>query len=244
MGLFCPFLCTVVVYCIGSKLCSLGSVVDNSGREQWNSWPEECSLLRCSAGQRRADGLSFYPRVMWSIKPAAVLPWMGRHTPAHLNLSTFILLPSFTDCNSNRFLLITASLAIWPHKYLYTGAFFEWVLSRITGGWQSQYVYNAFLLLLPQKRALISFLGPVGPFCGIGMCERVTCCREWGDLKGFPLSTHILHLSLKLNSRKRGVQRVSSKLTPPYSGQVQWNVCLNTNYVSPGGKNRIYSCGS
>ena len=84
MGLFCPFLCTVVVYCIGSKLCSLGSVVDNSGREQWNSWPEECSLLRCSAGQRRADGLSFYPRVMWSIKPAAVLPWMGRHTPAHL----------------------------------------------------------------------------------------------------------------------------------------------------------------
>ena len=85
MGLFCPFLCTVVVYCIGSKLCSLGSVVDNSGREQWNSWPEECSLLRCSAGQRRADGLSFYPRVMWSIKAAAAaLPWMGRHTAAHL----------------------------------------------------------------------------------------------------------------------------------------------------------------
>ena len=78
------------VQCFASQ-CWLGSVVDNSGRELWNSCPEECSLLQCTVTeQRRADGLSFYPRVMWSIKPAAALPWMGRHTPAHHNLSLYI----------------------------------------------------------------------------------------------------------------------------------------------------------
>ena len=52
------------VQCFASQ-CWLGSVVDNSGRELWNSCPEECSLLHCTVTeQRRADGLSFYPRVM------------------------------------------------------------------------------------------------------------------------------------------------------------------------------------
>ena len=76
-----------VVFCIAAAVKLLGSVVDNSGREPWNSCPEEhCSLPQSTEQQRAADGLSFYPRVMWSIKPAAALPWMGRHTPAHHNL--------------------------------------------------------------------------------------------------------------------------------------------------------------
>ena len=59
------FQCSAVL-CSASQ-CRLGSVVDNSGREQWNSWPEECSLVWCGAAEqsnKRADGLSFYPRVM------------------------------------------------------------------------------------------------------------------------------------------------------------------------------------
>ena len=244
MGLFCPFLCTVVVYCIGSKLCSLGSVVDNSGREQWNSWPEECSLLRCSAGQRRADGLSFYPRVMWSIKPAAVLPWMGRHTPAHLNLSTFILLPSFTDCNSNRFVLITASLAIWPHKYLFTGCLF----------WMSPFKNNRrmtitvcvqrILVAVAPKASLNLLLGAGWAFLwdrDVWACHLLPRMGRPERLPTLhPHPTFIFEIEFKETRRSKGELEVKPAIFRSSSVKCLFEHQLCFSW----GKNRIYSCGS
>ena len=132
-----------LVFCIAAAVRLVGSVVDNSGREPWNSCPEEHSALRslhcCTVTeQHRADGLSFYPRVMWSIKPAAALPWMGRHTPAHSRLSSFQIHPLFfAICNFHPlflpllhtfewFMLAQLEWVVWSRPHICTLQKLHW----------------------------------------------------------------------------------------------------------------------
>ena len=99
---FGSFRCSALL-CSASQ-CRLGSVVDNSGREQWNSWPEECSLVWwwCSrAEQQRGRRVEFLP-ACYVINQSSGRPAVDGEThtrPPQLlplsPLSTFILLPSF-----------------------------------------------------------------------------------------------------------------------------------------------------
>ena len=63
-------------------------------------------------------------------------------------------------------------------------------------------VWVASLLLrqwpLPQNRALTPFLAALGPFCGSGMCDHVTCCLECGNHERLPTThPHIFGIKFK-----------------------------------------------